>query len=379
MAGTIKGSVDHVNSVAGVGSQPNQELFTSIFRFFNGPLRSGSYVEPVALYTGSTGTGTNFHDETNPFGENAFFVFRFVTGSVGSTQSKRLANLYVMFQWADAANFGATGNPALLLGASAADGVGMAAAFRLDGGNPWAGTSNFNGSDVKGGQVWVSGSSTVCAFPRSNASGGTHAANKHNTVRLADAGTGTSHRWHMVADRDNFILLFDANQTLSYAVHAVGTYDAMPALSGTFTDPIYMISTTAIPFPVGTAYGDTAGTSTTNGGVHGTSGSVDVRSFRVDRYSNNLLSDSTLQPNTQYAIANYDEFKLPLIMYETSDKGLVGFFELISETYNTSTHDVTSAGDKAVFGTATAASVKIVTPWSGSAPGSSSSRTGRQF
>lgn len=379
MSGTIFGSVDHSNAAVGYGATPNQELFTTIFKFFNGPLRSASYVEPVALNTGSSGTGTNFHDETNPFGENAFFCFRFVTGSISGSQSKRTANLYVLFQWADTVAFGtAPGNPGLLVGSNA-DGIGMSAAFRADGGNPWNGTTNFNGNDTKGGLVWNSGSSTVYAFPRSNADGGTHAANKHNMMRLGDIGNSVSNRWHMVADRDNFIFLIDLATDMSYEIIALGVYDPPPTLSGTFVDPVFAVHST-LPFTLGSSYGDTAGTSTTlQGGIHGTSGSVQVRGMRFDRYSTTLLNDTTLQPNTQYALANYDEFKLPMIMYENADKGFLGFCERITEVYNASTHDVTSDGSRAVFGNATVSTIKIVTPWSGSAPGSSSSRAGRQF
>lgn len=54
-----------------------------------------------------------------------------------------------MCQWADTNLFGAApGNPALLNGATT-DGVGIQVAFRDDGGNPWNGTSNFNGADTK--------------------------------------------------------------------------------------------------------------------------------------------------------------------------------------------------------------------------------------
>lgn len=65
----LKGSVDHVTIQT--NATANQELFTSIFRFMNGQLRSSSYVEPVALSYG-TGTGSNYPEETNAFGENAF-------------------------------------------------------------------------------------------------------------------------------------------------------------------------------------------------------------------------------------------------------------------------------------------------------------------
>ena len=384
MAGTVSGSVDHVH-VSAVAANQNQEVFTTIFRFFNGPLRSGSYVEPVAYSTGSAAGGTNFHDESNPFRENAFFVFRFVTGSISGTTSKRTNNLYVCFQWADTNLFNATpGAPGALLGLTYIDGIGLSAAWRADGGNPWGGSTRFDGTDTKGSLVWVSGSSTVYAYPRSNASGGSFATNTENMARICDAGTTTANRWHMVADRDNFIFVFDSTQNTSVDWFTVlGVYDPIPALSGTFADPVFMINSnpagTALNIITAVKYGGAAGTAATQGGIHGTSGSVTVRDLIIDRYGFGVLADTTLQPNTQYALANYDEFKVPLIMYDGADKGFLGYAERISEVYNANSHDITADGQRVAFGQASTNTIKTVIPWSGSAPGTTSTRAGRQF
>lgn len=214
MPGTVLGSVDHLIAFGPTGS--NQEAFTSLFKFLNGPLRSSSYVELVALQTGSAQTGvpasqmgTNYHDKINPFGENAFACFRWRSGSTpfGGPSTRRAHDYYMLLQWSYNTTFGnAPGNPGRCYGGTF--GVGISIAWREDGGNPWGGTTMANGNDSKGSTVWVSGASVVHSFPRSNNPGGTHSTLKENTVGYPTSVAVTS-RIHYVADRDSLMMVGD--------------------------------------------------------------------------------------------------------------------------------------------------------------------------
>lgn len=391
MAGTTSGSVDHRTNTASAATA-NQEFFTNLYRFFNGPLRSGSYVELVALQTGSSAGGTNFHDEALPFGENAFSVWRVRSGSVPGTgpSIRRAQDYYVLFQWADAAAFGASpGNPGQINSASSAgDGVAISTAYRDDGTNPWGGSTLGNGNDTKSSPVWTSGSSTVHVFPRSNNVGGNHNSLKENMFSMFDlSAASTNYRYHFIADRDSFLMFLDNGDNLGYnAFYYHGVYEPLSGFvtssGGNMQMPMIQLgSNAAAVVAPGTSYGGTAGTAATNGGIAGArmTGGVQVRDLRTDRMGNDLMSNTSVNPNPQFTSARFDEYKIPVMLFESPDFGLVGHLDIMTEVFNASVHDVTSGSNKAVLGPAAGGVVEHVVPWSGSAPGSVSTRQGRQF
>jgi hypothetical protein len=135
----------------------------------------------------------------------------------------------------------------------------------------------------------------------------------------------------------------------------------------------------AYPLLVGSTYGDLAGNASTNGGIVGpNTGSAEVRFLRTDRYGTNLMVATSLEPNPQFNPAAFDEFKIPLIMFESPGLGHVGYFDLITEVFNIPVHSTNADLTRASFG-AGGGNVNIVTPWSGSAPASTSTQGGRQF
>lgn len=363
--GTVSGSIDI--RLTQTSNNGNQELFTAMYQFLNGPMRSGSYCELHALHTGSTSPtalGTDFYDEATPFGNNAFAVFKFPSGTISGSVSKRSSDMYALIQWSDTAAFGsAPGDPGLLIN-SMADGVGLAIALRDDGGDPWTGDSNADGNDRKGTPVWTAGPSTLRVFPRSNNTGGTHSTNKQNLARVNDQITSPT-RYHFFGNRDGFTVLVDTSDNGSYdSMITVGTYTPIPGLSGTIPNPIFMIGDSSLPLNTTTTYGTTAGSvSTAGGGIIPamSSSGVEVRGFRFDRYEN--IQTTTNQPNPQYQSSAYDEFKIPLYVFET-DTGLVGYIDFFTEVYNAGNHDVYSDGSKILFLTSTAAGNNFIAlPW----------------
>jgi hypothetical protein len=129
MAGIVVGSVDHKVGNTGDSANNNQELFTVVYNFLN------SKYTRIAANFGTGGTGFDFWDGADPSGENAFAVFR--TGSAA-------VPFDVMIQWADTENWGKM----KLLSSTILDGVGIVAAMREDGTDPFNGGPVLLGSDT---------------------------------------------------------------------------------------------------------------------------------------------------------------------------------------------------------------------------------------
>lgn len=292
----------------------------------------------------------------------------------------------MMFQWSFNAGIGtAPGNPGQIYGAGGT-GIGFSIAYRDDGTNPWNGTTNANGLDTKGTPVWTTGSSVLHVLPRSNNTGGNHATNKQNLVGFPSV-VSAGDRYHLLADRDSFLVMGDIGSNASYNVmFYVGTYEPLSssqfvtASGGNVAMPMMMIGDNGnFPLVATTTYGDTAGTATANGGIVGpNTSSSEARSARMDRYGTNILANANLQPNANFNPAAYDEFRIPVLLFESPAFGHVGYIDMIAETYNIPVHSTNSDNSKASFGTGGSA-VNIIAPWSGSAPGSTSTRAGRQF
>lgn len=353
-SGTVSGSVDI--RIAQTTNLGNQELFTSLFRFLNGPLRSGSYCELHALHTGSTfptALGTDYHDEATPFGNNAFAVFKFPSGTISGTVSKRTYDMYLLIQWADTATWGASpGDPGLKNGGTI-DGVAWQLAWRDDGGDPWTGTTLANGDDRKGatpgtGPVWSGGGSTVRVLPRSNNTGGSHATDKQNCLEINDQTTNPT-RYHMFADRDNFCIFIDTNDDNGMDEIAMwGVYDPIPLLSGTIPMPVFMLHDTTLPIDANFSYGSTTGTGNTDGGICPaiSSSGVEIRALRIDRY--NAVQTTGLEPNQQASPSQYNEFKQLIFMNDT-DTGILGYNDFFTEVYGASQLDIFSDGSKIIM------------------------------
>lgn len=148
-----------------------QHMYVNVFQFLSSLTGSGE-VERIAYYTGhvdsgSLGTGTDFYPSENQAGGNAFSVWRFASSSA------RPYDYYVLFQYAGSNTIPTTcfGN---ISGAYATydktywtsgirGGLGWQIAASYDtstliASNPWNGTTNNDGTDVKGYPTWQTGS-----------------------------------------------------------------------------------------------------------------------------------------------------------------------------------------------------------------------------
>ena len=380
MAGPIKGSIEHFFAGAGLLSGTAQSAFVNIYSFLNN--NTGTLgIRRLAYHTGSKGTGMadtrgmNFYDQANPAGENAWACFGFMSASVP---------WYVLVQWTGGTAIGtAPGSPALFESSAATTHMfAVAFAQRVDGGNPWNGSSGSNGIDTKGTPVWHPGTSSLVVHPRSNDAvrGGSHGTSRQNLMGFSSLAS-TNYRMQLVADYDNIAIMFDSGADNSYAGIIFGQY--VP-LSGTNPQvPYVSIKDTTVPFTAGTQYGPSNGSSAQQGGI----GYPDVSisgtcSSGNDRYGTTFFQTTLAQPNRAYGTPLYNEFPMLVGLNEQNNQvgatGQMGSF--FCEVYNVSTHDTNGARTRAAFGTTTLASVKMTIPWnSGTVPGSGVNRAGVQF
>jgi len=228
-------------------------------------------------------------------------------------------------------------------------------------------------------------------------------AQKSNGIGLGGtmSSAATKLRFHFIFDGDSLMALMNDASTNSatYNISYVGPFELRTNLSGSGIGSgshgfIMNTATAATPaantFILATAFGDVAGTTTTqNGGiaapiggtVSGAPGSGSKIAI-LDTFGSSLFAIGQ-QPN--FYTNQFDEFPISVGGGETSFQGLLGTLNsgLTRLTIGAQSHDVSGDGMRAVFGGSTtlaAANAKVSVPWTGSfAPGIGTTRTGSNF
>lgn len=395
MAGTIIGKIDCRTSLVANADYRQQEAFKMVYDFFQQMVAAG-YATRIALQYGDTndpitgaGSGTDYWDGANPFGENAFVLYRMNGLTSGNSQSARNGSTlpdfdyYVLIQWADGDAFGTSpGNPGLI-DAATSDGVAIAVAVRDDGGDPWNGTSNDDGSDTKGATVWTAGASTLHVYPISNTyTGGSHTTNKQNMRRIEDFSAAADARVSLIGNADSFMTLSDDGDDFGYALMYVGVYTPRPGLTPSIPLVcLHQIDSTPWADGTGTTWGSTAGNSTYEGGVLGTLLTDLMGPLSVGQGVTGV-SELTSQPNSQFDPPIYDSFPVRILQRGVGRVGYVGDLDtdLIKVSYGMAVPSVSEDGAFLHVGSSTRAELKYVLAWSGGhMPGSNMTRDGVTF
>jgi len=351
-----------------------QGIFTLIYKFMK-YLETLGITTEVARQGGRTGgaANINFWDEANPFLTNAFFVFKF--NANGSRTWPWYLHFQVSMHNGSSANyFGVTpGAPGLInavqVTGSAYSYGGHQAAIGIGGdADPWNGTGAL-GVSTKGGRlsgsagagpVWTipSGGTDVLVFPRSNYTGGTHAALKQNYTQGWFATTGNSpSRVHLLADDDNFLMLYDWGDNGAYYAYYYGLY--VPMSGVTLTVPFVACSWENTGTNIGPIAGGTPG-----GGVSAASGGVrTVEQSRLSLFQDepNLYPNRFIPPN----VSQFDIWRNMLTIPEASHLGTVGEIDFWREITNTVPFAMNSARTKVALGSATIPNRKLLIPWDG--------------
>jgi hypothetical protein len=362
-------------------------------------------IEIIAANYGAGGTGFQFWDQGTPPGPRTWIVARFHSASFGkfdmllyhvSASSGGTFGGVVMSQ--QTTSFAGTN---YLYG-----GLGVSFACHPSGSNtgsadgPWNGSYSLTSATLGLGTAGLSATNPLwkttangkaAFFPRSNGIAGTYSASRNYLATLNEDGNGVSTdaaflpaRYHILLSEDSFTFLVDHANDSSYKVTHFGPYYPRSGATPNPESPYYMFTNSVSSVsPVGGFYttliGQTAGvgggTATPDGAVAHPSllsgalifGHVTIGGLAsIASYTNFLNSGS------------YEKIPLWVAISEGTNNGILGLAKHIAWGYGMNNHTVSYTSASAAFGLAGASSVKIIIPWSGSAPGTNwQHRTGR--
>ena len=345
-----------------------QSLFKQTWDFFK-QLESVGYVLEIARNNGSGGTGTDFWDGANPFGPNAWALFRF------NTTSLRSFPYYVFFQYATSSNFGtAPGSPGLITGSSGTStsilfGMQMASAYDSMGNpaNPWGGTTGSLGSDTKGSPVWIAPvGGYVDVYPMSNNPGGSYSSLKENCVGYISNSSHTNIYTDFIADEDNFCIILNKDSAAVDRILFGGGY-YIPITNGVTTKNrifLFTSNNNANFVDRTNVWGTSVGTNSSREGGCGGADLVYGRS--LDFAWDTGLERST--PNIYTTPANQYPLYPISIQAELSQ---VGYLDPIfwRVGYGMNPKDTKTGLTRMVYdATITANTVRLVVPWDGVTP-----------
>lgn len=275
------------------------------------------------------------------------------------------------------------------------------------------GTNGVNGvwSAPPGSGSYASGSG-IFVFPRSNSEAGSfhfgsaagHFAENCGSVCRGNGNASSDVRMHIIADDDSWTCWIDTQDTnasttiMSFA----GIYvprSGLPSGSQSLITPYCCITTdAALPWSVSneSIYGDSAGTAQQQGGIIGnTTGSV--KPLVMDQ-SAAFMVDYNYQPN--YALTSsaggqggvgvgggafYDEFQIPVGIFETAPSNVCGYLgeiDFIRSMYNISTPGLRWDFQRTFVGSQTIQDRKYSIPWDSqnkTVPRMGTSRNGINF
>jgi hypothetical protein len=295
-----------------------------------------------------------------------------------------LGDYYVLFQWAYSEDFGiGVGSPAVCNASATTNGVGMAVAFRIDGGNPWGGTTGSPGSDTKGTPVWIDGGSQVVVIDPGCETGiGAFGTNKENLLMIYSAGAASIGRVHMVGDEDNFYILGDYSNNDGYdRLAECSLFQSFANYPCSYPLMVRVQTSGTIPL-VNNWYGSSTGSASYNGGIVGPDGDGN-KACQVYPYRMNGLwnSDISWSPNTLYSAQTWSEYPhwLQCHDYQQDGRYMYAFTGgWLGEVYNVPWEGINAGITKTfISSSSNPLEERYAFPWNGTLPpGLRSSRDG---
>lgn len=396
MAGPVRGKIDcYINT--GSRYTNNQNLFKNIYDF----CLSHPNMSLIARYGGVSGTAASvdYHDGTNPFLSNAWFVFRMNDATLESGAANpyayggtRTYPWYIYCQWCrgDQQNWNAgSSNPSSIDGTTSIGGgsAAVGAQFAIPVGTTpgtsevaWNGAGTL-GTNTKGSPVWRTTAGTPAGFqgsyvfPRSSSPGGSYNTNRENCISVNFSSSDGPYRQHIIADDDSLVLVTDVDDDGSPFVCYFGLYTLRSGVSMTY--PMVCWHDT-IPQAQGTNFGTTTGLFR-QGGIALNTLTDNVRGVQFSRLDDwhNIFS----QPNNMFATELYDEWSIPVLVNESpSFFGLVGQIDFVREVYDWSMNDSNTGRTRIALGSNSSQGTKLLLPWNGTAiPRQNFTRAGITF
>lgn len=417
------------STLAPVANHCVSDAFVNVYNLLTSPDAVSMGVQKIATNFGQDGTGMGFWDSPTPSKDFAFACFCFTSGSTP---------WYLLIQYSGDTSIQNSPNGFAKFSGNSQQGIGYAFAIRGDGGNPWNGTTRNDGTDTKGDPVWISGSSTVALFPRSNGPGGDTSLHAEGLILLSaasalsygtTAGVGYSSppyttqnnsRVHFIAAPDHFVTVVDQAQIGSCDVLYFGKYTSAPGIPNN-TLPYVTFSTNnwnhvyelgwsswdggATSWGLPAIYGTAMGGNSNGGGSIGQGGIVNPITKRTSPYIMGFLrvlafgslpQAGTKPPqsfmNPSPLTGKFDIFNIPVALGEAQANGIysngpmspafLGEITFVKYVSHAPSNTLLGNGQYACFGAAGAQGIQIAVPWSPSystGPGSNTSRKGFQF
>ena len=382
MGGTVRGVVN------GRTNGPTEFHNTGdVFKVWHDAITAHPITTRVALQYGFGGTGLDFWDGVNPLGSNCFAVWRI------NPSAARSWPYYLLLQATGgtaARTFGITpGDPGdTSLGNSSSTAyIGIGVAIGIGGDlNPWNGTTNNDGTDLKGGasgnspgadgtnSVWRTpvGGTGLVVLPRANNGTGADATAKSKLIGAGNFGNVGQVDYHLVMDDDNFF--FHSRYTGTGTDVCVGLLDPIPALSM----PYPLVAFVLQNFLDGTSLN-----AEQSGVVWPDPTDPDPVRQILLRYPGNF-GQATEQPNNVFSPPQYDMTPIVVVANENPNVGAIGHFgssdQFFRYTYNCPRDSASLTRDRAVFGTSNLTVAKVCVPWDGvSIPTNGPDRNGVTF
>ncbi len=366
---TYKGKADcYLNPATDgtIDSRRMGELFVNIIKLFSasGPglgieMIAGNYGQPA----GSTGAGWNYWDEGPHPGHRAWACYRFHSASYGKFDM--LVHVVTGSGFLSSPmNIGGGTQFSPQLGYSFACHPSGSNVTLADG--PWNGGTTIGSASI-GSPVWKTTSSgKLAVFPRPNGYLGTYSASRNMMIDDTKAGGGGGIvRQHMLLSEDSFTILTDWGLDSQYQVVHFG-----PVIlrSGVLADSPYFLysnGNSATPIVTYTSIiGTLAGNASNDGGV------AHPNLLSGTRFATAVIptADSTISYNSFISTGSFEKYPIWIAIKENEAQGILGTLKHLSVGYGMPTMGVSTLSASAAFGSTTLSAIKLIIPWSGSAP-----------
>lgn len=337
--------------------------------------------ERIAWFKGNVGPpgwpatpGSDWPNGANPFGTNAWALYKF------PPTAKRTWPWWFHFQVSGYTHaFGVVNHPAKLNASAGGnyESFGYQCARGKGSTNTiWNGSTNNNGTDTKGATpYWVTpaGGTSVVVLPRSNGTGGAHAASKENFAAVFNTDPDFVQRISYITNGEALAIVYSKDNGASYNLYYSGPLVVDPD----YTSGVLAMLHGTMPLSITVDYGSTAGSSITPGGVD----ADQERIMRIDRLETLGNSPATFQPSKHWSPNRYDKFDIPVLCYETA-QGVLGKLdpELVKEAYCIGQHNTSGVADWAFFSNGSTTNAVIALAWDGTTtPGTTASHDGVNF
>jgi hypothetical protein len=378
-----------VGDSAGVNSRANGEFFVNLIQHMSSSMNDLG-IEMLAWNYGDGGSDWSFWDEPGATGRNAFACFRFHSASfgkfdcliyenTGSNTSVRTHTGSIFIDNQDRQFFEQEGYYQ----------VGIAFACHPSGSvpntypyvdGPWNGGYGMSASIETVGPVWKTTPAGKGAFfPRPNGVLGQLSSSRSSLSGIAGSSMDQSKNHFILSEDSVTILVDDASDGYSRVMH-FGPY--IPRSGSNPESPYVMWNTgddNVAPWIHG--YANTIGSFTlVSNAPQGAIAHPDLSKGALKLSWGFLAHDSSNGYNNFINSGSFEKFPVWAIVNEGTERGILGTLKHLTLGVGMNSLTVSTLSSSAAFGRPTTTESKVLVPWDGVPPQSSSpNRTGRNF